>query len=217
MSNVSDKKIIRIAPTNPGFSITWNLGLRCNFDCMYCPTWLHNTTDLDSSLKELQNKWLNVFSKTQLRGLKYKIAFTGGEVTVNKSFLPFLQWLDKNYQEHISEIGFTTNGSANKKYYSDALAINSVTFISFSTHSEFFNEKKFFDTVIAVHKRSLELKKSIHVNIMDEYWNKEKSTVYSNFLTKHKINNSINELDYSQKIREDFKINPNKKEFNFNG
>lgn len=184
---------------------------------MYCPTWLHNTTDSDSSFKELQNKWLNIFSKTQPRQLKYKIAFTGGEVTVNKSFLPFLQWLDRNYQEYISEIGFTTNGSANKKYYSDALAINSVTFISFSTHSEFFNEKKFFDTVISVHKRSLELKKSIHVNIMDEYWNKEKSTAYSDFLTNRKINNSINKLDYSQKIREDFKINPNKKEFNFNG
>ena len=215
--SLADKKIIRIEPTNPGFSITWNLGLRCNFDCMYCPTWLHNTTDSDSSFKELQNKWLNIFSKTQPRQLKYKIAFTGGEVTVNKSFLPFLQWLDRNYQEYISEIGFTTNGSANKKYYSDALAINSVTFISFSTHSEFFNEKKFFDTVISVHKRSLELKKSIHVNIMDEYWNKEKSTAYSDFLTNRKINNSINKLDYSQKIREDFKINPNKKEFNFNG
>ena len=215
--NLTDKKIIRVEPTNLLFSVNWNIGIRCNFDCMYCPEIYHNTTDKDLTLVELQTYWKNIVEKTQHIGLKYKLTFTGGEVTINKNFLPFLIWLDKNYKEQISECGFTTNGSASKRYYLDAIDISIISYISFSTHSEFFNEKKFFDTVIEVNKKSYRLKKSIHVNIMDEFWNEEKSKIYSDFLTKRKINNSINVIYYTYKIRDTVRFNPNTKEFNFNG
>jgi MoaA/NifB/PqqE/SkfB family radical SAM enzyme len=215
--NLADKKIIRVEPTNPLFSVNWNIGIRCNFDCMYCPEIYHNTTDKDLTLVELQTYWKNIVEKTQHIGLKYKLTFTGGEVTINKNFLPFLIWLDKNYKEQISECGFTTNGSASKRYYLDAIDISIISYISFSTHSEFFNEKKFFDTVIEVNKKSYRLKKSIHVNIMNEFWNEEKSKIYSDFLTKRKINNSINVIYYTYKIRDTVRFNPNTKEFNFNG
>lgn len=211
-----DKKIIKIEPTNPIFTVTWNIGLRCNFDCMYCPEKYHNLTDTDLTLKELQERWQIIFAKTQQRGLKYKLAFTGGEVTVNKNFLPFLQWLNTHYKEYISETGITTNGSASRQYYLDVIAIDIVSFISFSTHSEFFNEQKFFKTVVAVNEISSLLNKSIHVNVMNEFWNTTKSNRYCNFLKEQNINYSLNEIDYSYKIRDTVKINSNKKEFNFN-
>ena len=214
--NLTDKQIIRIEPINPTFTVNWNVGLRCNFDCMYCPEMFHNTTDKDLTLVEFQTYWQKIIEKTQHTKLKYKLVFTGGEVTINKNFLPFLIWLDDNYKEQISECGFTTNGSASKKYYLDAMNVGIVSFISFSTHSEFFNEKKFFDTVVEVNKKSLKLKKSIHVNIMDEFWNKDKSKIYSNFLTKKKINNSINVIYYTYKIRDTVRFNSNKKDFDFN-
>lgn len=214
--SLADKKIIHIQPTNPAFTINWNIGLRCNFDCMYCPEMYHNTTDKDLTLEELQTAWQTIVDKTRHSDLKYKLTFTGGEVSVNKNFLPFLKWLDNNFKDQISECGFTTNGSASKKYYLEAIEISIVSFISFSTHSEFFNEQKFFDTVIEVNKTSNVLNKSIHVNIMDEFWNKEKSKLYSEFLTKKGINNSINVVYYSHKIRDTVRFNPNKKKFNFN-
>jgi MoaA/NifB/PqqE/SkfB family radical SAM enzyme len=215
--NLIDKKIIRIEPTNPTFTVNWNIGLRCNFDCMYCPEMYHNITDKDLTLAEFQTHWQKIVEKTQHTKLKYKLTFTGGEVTINKNFLPFLIWLDKNYKEQISECGFTTNGSASKRYYLDAINISIISFISFSTHSEFFNEKKFFDTVVDVNEKSLSLKKSIHINIMDEFWNEGKSKIYSDFLTERKINNSINVIYYTHKIRDTVRFNPNRKEFNFNG
>ena len=52
---------------------------------------------------------------------------------------------------------------------------------------------------------------------MDEFWNEDKSKIYSNFLTKQKINNSINIIYYTHKIQETVRFNPNKREFNFNG
>ena len=213
--SLADKKIIKIEPTNPTFAVTWNIGLRCNFDCMYCPEKFHNLTDIDLTLDELQSRWRIIFAKTQKRGLKYKLSFTGGEVTVNKNFLPFLIWLNENYKEYISETGITTNGSASKQYYLDIISIDIISFISFSTHSEFFNEQKFFETAIAVNALSRILNKSVHINIMDEFWNAEKTIVYCNFLKKQNINYSINEIDYSYKIRDTIKINPSKKEFKF--
>ena len=214
--NLTDKKIIRIEPIYRTFTVNWNIGLRCNFDCMYCPEMYHNPTDKDLTLAEFQTHWQKIVEKTQHTKLKYKLTFTGGEVTINKNFLPFLLWLDKNYKEQISECGFTTNGSASKRYYLDAIDISIISFISFSTHSEFFNEKKFFDTIVEVNEKSHSLKKSIHVNIMDEFWNEGKSKIYSDFLTKRKINNSINVIYYTHKIRDTVRFNPNRKEFNFN-
>lgn len=214
--SLADKKIIRIQPTNTTFTINWNIGLRCNFDCMYCPDIYHNTTDKDLTLEELQTTWQMIVYKTRHSDLKYKLTFTGGEVSVNKNFLPFLKWLDNNFRDQISECGFTTNGSASKKYYLEAIRISIVSFISFSTHSEFFNEQKFFNTVIEVNKASNNLNKSIHVNIMDEFWNKEKSKIYCDFLTQKGINNSINVIYYSHKIRDTVRFNPNRKKYNFN-
>lgn len=212
-----EKEIIRVEPTNPVFTVNWNIGLRCNFDCMYCPDMFHNLTDTDMTLAEFQTNWQNIISKTADQKLKYKITFTGGEVTVNKDFLSFVNWLADEYSEQISELGFTTNGSANKQLYLDAININIVSFISFSTHSEFFNEKKFFETVVAVHERGCELNKSIHVNVMDEYWNTARTKLYCEFLKRKDISHTLNRIIYTHKIRDEAKVNPSKQEFDFNG
>lgn len=195
-------KIIHIKPVSPAFAITWNIGLYCNFDCMYCPSQWHNKTSTHKTLAEFKAHWQEILDKTGHLGQQYKISFTGGEPTSNKSFLPFLVWLDANYGNLINEMGFTTNGSAAKHYYLEAVAIPSISFISFSTHSEYFNEAKFIDAVTAVHGRVRELGKSLHVNIMGEYWNTERNELYAEYFKSQDINYSINEIDYSAKIRE---------------
>ena len=195
-------KIIRIEPVSPAFAITWNVGLYCNFDCMYCPSQWHNKTSQHKTLAEFKSHWQEILDKTGHLGRQYKISFTGGEPTSNKSFLPFLVWLDANHRNLIAGMGFTTNGSAATHYYLEAITIPSISYISFSTHSEYFNETKFIETVTLVHSRSCELSKSIHVNIMGEYWNTLRNNQYAEYFKSQNINYSINEIDYSAKIRE---------------
>ena len=48
--------------------------------------------------------------------------------------------------------------------------------------------------------------KSLHVNIMNEFWNKERIKLYEEFLKENNISYSINKIDYSFKIR-DFTLN----------
>lgn len=191
--------IIAIKPTENVFSISWMLGRRCNYDCMYCPAELHDKTSKHHALDKLKEAWKNICKQTEIKQLAYKIAFTGGEVTANKNFLPFVSWLKENY--NISSILITTNGSAGLEYYKKLT--NYVDAISFSTHTEFMDEKVFFQKAKIINNLMIRPKKSFHVNIMDEYWAKDRIKLYEKFCTYNKISFSINEIDYQKKTREE--------------
>jgi MoaA/NifB/PqqE/SkfB family radical SAM enzyme len=190
--------IVDVRPIEKVFSITWMLGRRCNYECMYCPAESHDKVSKHHNLEKLQAAWKNIHAQTASKQLSYKISFTGGEVTANKNFLPFVSWLRSNY--NINSILITTNGSAGLKYY-EKLS-NYVDAISFSTHTEFMNEKMFFQKVKVLNKLMIRPKKSFHVNIMDEYWANERIKLYEQFCIKNQINFSINEIDYNKKTRE---------------
>jgi len=192
-------KIIQIEPTVKTFSITWMIGSRCNYDCMYCPTSLHDNTSVPHSLETMQTAWRNIYTKSKNLGLNYKISITGGEITANRNFLPFIQWLRTNYAE-INEIHVTTNGSASLGYYQNLAQI--VESICFSTHSEFIDEKKFFQKALLINKLMVRPAKSFHVNVMNEYWNQDRIILYKKLLEENAISYSINEIDYSLKNRD---------------
>ena len=190
--------IYRIEPTDQVFSLTWNIGTRCNYDCMYCPTSLHDNYSKHSSLELLKQRWQSVFSKTAHKNLPYKISFTGGEVTVNKSFLPLLRWMRENYQPNIAKILVTSNGSASLNYYSKLYAL--VDNLSLSFHSEHADEQKFFDLAIKL-RQNLLPGKHLHVNIMNEVWNQHRIPEYQRILDQHNISNVVNNIDYSKQTR----------------
>ena len=192
------QKIISIRPSDPIFSVNWNLSRRCNYDCMYCPSRLHDNHSPHLSLNQLQKYWIDIERKTSHSGLKYKISFSGGEPTGNRDFLPFLSWLKQNYGHQIDKILLTTNGSATYRYYQKLFDL--VDNVSFSTHSEHINEQKFFDTVIRL-RQSITPPKFIHVNIMDEFWNRDRFPHYQKLLTDNDISYNVNEIDYSWQIR----------------
>lgn len=191
-------QIINVAPTEEYFSLTWKLTSRCNYDCMYCPTKWHNTDGTTHNLETLKLSWGSILNKTQHLGLPYKISFSGGEVTTNKNFLPFIKWLKTSYTDNIFSILLTTNGSASVGYYSKLFQY--VDNISFSLHSEHVDEKKFFDTVIRL-KNMIAYNQFLHVNIMNEFWNQDRIPVYVKILDEHSISYSINEIDYKLQTR----------------
>jgi MoaA/NifB/PqqE/SkfB family radical SAM enzyme len=185
-------KIVRVEPAVPTVSMTWMIGSRCNYACSYCPPELHDDTSPHPDLDKLKQVWQNFYSKTQHTGLPYKISFTGGEVTANKSFLPLIEYLRSDFD--ISQIVVTTNGSASTAYYLRLAEL--VDAISFSTHSEYWDEHKFFSTVTAVNEVMIRPKKSCHVNIMDEAWNRTNFLRYQELLNRHNVSNSINLIRY---------------------
>ena len=83
-------KIVKVEPVTPMLSLTWMIGSRCNYACSYCPPDLHDDTSPHPDLNRLKQAWDSFYSKTHNLKLPYKISFTGGEVTANKSFLPLI-------------------------------------------------------------------------------------------------------------------------------
>lgn len=184
--------IVKVTPNDDCFSITWIITNKCNYSCMYCPSYLH-AGDRIHSLDQMQSYWIDIFNKTRHKNLKYKISFSGGEVTSNKDFLPFINWLRENYKDYINMILLTTNGSASVNYY--IKLFNIVDNISFSFHSEHANEKLFFDKMIKL-KKTISHKNFMHINIMNEYWIKDRIPMYTRILNKNHISHSINVIDY---------------------
>lgn len=191
-------KIVRVDPTTPMISITWMIGSRCNYDCVYCPVELHDMTSKHPNLQSLKQVWQNIYIKTKHLDLAYKINFTGGEVTANRSFLPLIRYL-KESNFNIGQLNVTTNGSASVKYYTRLAEL--VDNISFSTHSEFFNESEFFSKAQTIDQLMIRPDKSFHVNIMDEYWNQDRIELYKQWLEKNKISYSVNKIDYNNSTR----------------
>jgi len=191
-------KIISIKPTEDYFSLNWQIDIRCNYDCMYCsPKW-HDNSSRVKSMEELQNVWLNVFDKTKNLNLPYKISFTGGELTANKNFLPFVTWLKNNYSKYLFKVLVTTNGSASTGYYQKMF--EAVDNISFSLHSEHIDEQKFFNKLIQLRKKLLP-NNFIHVDIMNEFWNQARIPYYIQLLESNNISYSVNEIDYKYQTR----------------
>jgi hypothetical protein len=165
---------------------------------MYCPERLHDNHSENKSLEDLQRYWLKIFEKTSDLNFKYKISFTGGEITVNKNFLPFIIWLKQYYGNRIDKILVTSNGSASFNFYKK-LGMQ-VDNMSFSVHSEHIDETKFFNTIVKL-KKSLGTKKFLHVNIMNEFWNQERIPIYIKICEQNHISYSLSEIDYNLKTR----------------
>ena len=165
---------------------------------MYCPSELHDKTSRHPDLEKLKTAWQSFYQKTKDQQLPYKISFTGGEVTANKSFLPLIKFL-KNNGFNISQLLITTNGSASLNYYKQLAMLTDA--ISFSTHSEFIDEGKFFDKVLKINSLMIRPKKSFHLNIMDELWNQNRVELYKAWCIKHNISHAINIIDYNRGTR----------------
>lgn len=193
-----DRKIVKVSAVENYFSLTWKLTNRCNYDCMYCPTKWHDSTSKHHSLDTLKQTWGGIYSKTAESSRKYKISFTGGEVTSSRSFLPFLRWLREEHSDKIHQILVTTNGSANARYY--LRLFEYVDNISFSMHSEHIVESEFFNMISELKTMASPIK-FIHVNIMDEFWNRERIKGYVDRLTTLGVSHTVNEVNYSMQTR----------------
>ena len=191
-------KIIRVEPVTPMIALTWMVGKRCNYDCMYCPATLHDSTSKHPDLADLKQAWDNFYENTRAQQQPYKVGFTGGEVTANRNFLPLVEYI-KNGNFNIGQLLVTTNGSASEKYYTKLAAL--VDAIAFSTHSEFFDEQEFFNKVEKINAIMVRPQKSVHVNIMNEPWNQHRIPVYQAWLEQRSISHSVNTIDYTSQIR----------------
>lgn len=106
--------------------IEWNLGKRCNYDCSYCPSTIHDNVSPHTDLEILKSA-IDVLSTL---GKPIRLSFTGGEPCVHPKFIELLQYAKF---KNIQWISVTTNGTRPYEFY----RILPVDQYVFSIHFEF--------------------------------------------------------------------------------
>jgi MoaA/NifB/PqqE/SkfB family radical SAM enzyme len=136
-------------PHQNSIKVEWNLGKRCNYDCSYCPTSIHDNTSEHTDIEVLKR----TVDKLVALDKPVRLSFTGGEPTVHPKFEELI-----NYCKHvgITWVSVTTNGTRKPEWYINQRADHWV----FSLHFEY-DYKKIATTISSVHKE-----RQIMVNVM---------------------------------------------------
>lgn len=163
------KNIIALQSDRPQniFYIHWNLGKRCNYDCLYCADSLHDFVSPHRSLEnliEIAEKMKANIPKNKL----IRIWFTGGEPTVNPNFLSFCKWL---IDDGRFIVGLNTNGSRTMEYLLELISY--INIIQFSSHFQYVENDTFLPKIKAIndyvrnkHNKSM----SLNLMMEPEHW-----------------------------------------------
>ena len=132
--------------------IEWNIGKRCNYNCSYCPKFIHDNFSKHTPIDKLK-----LAAKTIKLLSNPRISFTGGEPCIHPKFVELLDYL----RPSVNWINVTTNGTLPEKFYMN-ITNNFLDHIIFSLHFEY-NWQKILTRIISISKNLVDTKLLVHV------------------------------------------------------
>ena len=126
------------------FSVVWDLGRRCTYECSYCLDHRSNKTSPFVSLQQLKQTLDGVVEYGQLiqqyrsYDLPIDLAFTGGEPTAHPDFFDFLVYAKEKYP--FVRTNLTTNGCYTKRKAELVMETCNSTTVSY--HAEATDQEK---------------------------------------------------------------------------
>ena len=115
--------------------VEWNIGKRCNYDCSYCPSLIHDNTSPHTDIEVLKS----AIDQLSTLGKPVRLSFTGGEPCVHPKFDELVRYAK---YKGISWISVTTNGTRPYEYYA-SLPVDQYVF---SIHLEY-DWRRVFNTI----------------------------------------------------------------------
>ncbi len=97
-------------PHQTSIKVEWNIGKRCNYDCSYCPSSIHDNTSLHTDLDIMKT----ALDKLMTLGKPIRLSFTGGEPCVHPKFAELIKYAK---YKNVSWISVTTNGTLPYEFY----------------------------------------------------------------------------------------------------
>jgi MoaA/NifB/PqqE/SkfB family radical SAM enzyme len=119
-------KITSRWPHQGSIKIEWNIGKRCNYDCSYCPSSIHDNTSPHTDIEILKA----TVDKLVTLGKPIRLSFTGGEPCVHPKFQELVKYCK---YVGVTWISVTTNGTLPAEFY----ATLPVEQLVFSIHFEY--------------------------------------------------------------------------------
>lgn len=159
----------------PPFSVVWDTGRRCNYDCSYCESTRHNNFSPHRSLEELTKtydfikQYSAIYNEYRTDPLVTNINFTGGEPTNNPNFWGLLDYIKSQPEE--SHLGMNTNGAWGQKYTKDIVKYLDWTTVSYHAEAADSLKEKVVDNILLLHNSEgihLNVNLMLHVDYWDE-------------------------------------------------
>lgn len=128
-------KVTSLWSHQSSIKVEWNLGKRCNYDCSYCPSSIHDNSSPHTGIEILKA----TVDKLMTLEKPIRLSFTGGEPTVHPKFKEIIK-----YCNHVGIIwiSVTTNGTLPYEFYASL----DVDQLVFSIHLEY-DWKPVFNTI----------------------------------------------------------------------
>lgn len=154
-----------IDPNNRiSFLLDWELTMKCNLDCSYCPPGLYRGHDnstahppLDECLKSIDFmfEYVDLYMSTKPRGIRYVILnIYGGEALHHPDIETILLSVHKKYAEYRDlwnlTITTTTNAIISKKKLLKILPYIDEFTVSYHTENTSKQKQQFFDNLLLI-------------------------------------------------------------------
>ena len=150
-------------PKDKWLRIEWNLGRRCNYDCSYCGSDIHDRESQHLPLDVIESAVKKIADTAKSQNKECRISLTGGEPFVHPKIINILKTIRSN---GIKKISVTTNGSVPLAKYIDSLPY--ISYYIFSYHFEFAYHDKIINTIVELNKlvKERNSNQSLHVHLM---------------------------------------------------
>lgn len=164
--------------------IEWNLGKRCNYDCSYCPSAIHDNHSPHINIKILET----TVDKLCELGKPVRISLTGGEPCVHPNIENLLDYFKR---KNVSWVNLTTNGTRSGSWYLE----NSKYFnhLVFSLHFEY-DWKRVLNNIDLFRENS---DKDFFVNIMAHHDHIDDIKIVINFLDQENIKYAVRRIRWT--------------------
>lgn len=159
------KQLVATQDLNPKkdnwFRVEWNIGKRCNFDCSYCGSSIHDNFSPHMPYEKIIQSIDTIRNSTDKQ---IKIGWTGGEPFVHPKFIDILKYAKE--QANVFRQTVVTNGTVPFKTYQKALPY--LDQVSFSYHFEHTIHDKIVHNIENVFEyyKSIDKKDEVKVHMM---------------------------------------------------
>jgi len=146
-------KVTSVWPHQDQIKVEWNLGKRCNYDCSYCPSSIHDNASPHTDINILEA----TVDKLSEIGRPLRISLTGGEPCVHPYIEDLLEYFKR---KDIFWVNLTTNGTRGYQWY-----LNNETFFNHLVFSLHFEQDwtRIFDTILKFYDNT---ERDFFVNVM---------------------------------------------------
>ena len=139
--------------------IFWEIGRLCNFDCTYCPPFVHNKTEKPKTWEMLNQAYAMIKERFLKGDGKGNFIISGGEPTANPHYMKLAKMISNDGHK----LSTHTNGTKSIDYYRELIIYRD---INISLHFEYIDRFRYHipDLLEGVINKKIELTRRGDVN-----------------------------------------------------